>query len=364
MSPSYAPVPLPRSRRRGASTGTHVPLIERYHERLPFEPGDKLVSLQEGSTPLLRAPVLSEMVGATVRLKLEGANPTGSFKDRGMTCAVSAAVRDGAKAVICASTGNTAASAAAYAARAGITCAVIVPEGKIAQGKMAQTLVHGARVISLAGQLRPGADARARADRRRTRSCSSTRSTSSASKARRRPRSRSTRRSTAGSKRSASRSATPATSPPTGAAFARWAPRRGCSASRPRAPRRWSRATRSSTPKRSPARSASATPCAGRTRWRPRPTRAARSASVSDEEILARLPAAGLPRRHVLRARLGGLGRGPAQVRRRRRRADRLRAHRPRPEGPRDGDRQQRRAHHPVRRRDRRRSRKRCWVIP
>jgi len=131
--------------------GTHVPLIERFRERLPFEPGDPLVSLQEGSTPLLRAPVLSEMLGANVRLKLEGANPTGSFKDRGMTCAVSAAVREGAKAVMCASTGNTAASAAAYAARAGITCAVIVPEGKIAQGKMAQTLMHGARVISLAG---------------------------------------------------------------------------------------------------------------------------------------------------------------------------------------------------------------------
>jgi threonine synthase len=132
-------------------TGCHVPLIERFRDRLPFAEGDPLVSLQEGSTPLLRAPVLSEMLGTTVRLKLEGANPTGSFKDRGMTCAVSAAVRDGAKAVICASTGNTAASAAAYAARAGITCAVIVPEGKIAQGKMAQTLVHGARVISLAG---------------------------------------------------------------------------------------------------------------------------------------------------------------------------------------------------------------------
>jgi threonine synthase len=144
------PVPLPRVE-GAAFTGTHVPLIERYHERLPFDVGDKLVSLQEGSTPLLRAPVLSAMVGATVRLKLEGANPTGSFKDRGMTCAVSAAARDGAKAVICASTGNTAASAAAYAARAGITCAVIVPDGKIAQGKMAQTLVHGARVISLAG---------------------------------------------------------------------------------------------------------------------------------------------------------------------------------------------------------------------
>jgi threonine synthase len=147
---NYTPVPLPRIQ-GGAPTGTHVPLIERYLDRLPFEPGDKLVSLQEGSTPLLQAPVVSEMVGATVRLKLEGGNPTGSFKDRGMTCALSAAVRDGMKAVICASTGNTAASAAAYAARAGITCAVIVPEGKIAQGKMAQTLVHGARVISLRG---------------------------------------------------------------------------------------------------------------------------------------------------------------------------------------------------------------------
>jgi len=133
------------------SKGTHVPLIERYRDRLPFAPGDPLVSLQEGSTPLLRAPVLSELVGAHVRLKLEGANPTGSFKDRGMTCAVSAAVREGAKAVLCASTGNTAASAAAYAARAGITCAVIVPEGRIAQGKMAQTLIHGARVIELKG---------------------------------------------------------------------------------------------------------------------------------------------------------------------------------------------------------------------
>jgi threonine synthase len=147
---NYTPVPLPRVE-GAAHTGTHVPLIERYLDRLPFEPGDKLVSLQEGSTPMLRAPVLSEMVGATVRLKLEGGNPTGSFKDRGMTCAVSAAVREGAQAVICASTGNTAASAAAYAARAGITCAVIVPEGKIAQGKMAQTLMHGARVISLLG---------------------------------------------------------------------------------------------------------------------------------------------------------------------------------------------------------------------
>ena len=97
------------------------------------------------------APVLSERVGAEVHLKLEGANPTGSFKDRGMTCAVSAAVRDRAEAIVCASTGNTAASAAAYAARAGLRGAVIVPEGKIATGKLAQALMHGARVVALHG---------------------------------------------------------------------------------------------------------------------------------------------------------------------------------------------------------------------
>jgi threonine synthase len=126
-------------------------LIERYRDRLPFGPDDPVVSLQEGSTPLLHAPRLSERVGAEVWLKLEGANPTGSFKDRGMTCAVSAAVREGAEAVLCASTGNTAASAAAYAARAGLTGAVIVPEGKIAAGKLAQALMHGARVVALRG---------------------------------------------------------------------------------------------------------------------------------------------------------------------------------------------------------------------
>jgi threonine synthase len=126
-------------------------LIERYMDRLPFEPGDPVISLEEGSTPLVAAPRLSERVGAEVWLKLEGLNPTGSFKDRGMTCAVSAAVREGAQAVICASTGNTAASLAAYAARAGIRGVVIVPEGRIAVGKLAQALMHGARVISLAG---------------------------------------------------------------------------------------------------------------------------------------------------------------------------------------------------------------------
>jgi threonine synthase len=126
-------------------------LIDRYRDRLPFAPGDPAISLHEGSTPLVPAPRLSEQVGAEVLLKLEGANPTGSFKDRGMTCAVSGAVRDGAEAVICASTGNTAASLAAYAALAGLRCAVIVPEGKIAAGKLAQALMHGARVIALQG---------------------------------------------------------------------------------------------------------------------------------------------------------------------------------------------------------------------
>jgi threonine synthase len=126
-------------------------VIERYRDRLPFSSGDPVVSLGEGSTPLVFAPRLSERMEAEVWLKLEGANPTGSFKDRGMTCAVSAAVREGATAVICASTGNTAASAAAYAARAGLRGAVIVPEGKIATGKLAQALMHGARVVALKG---------------------------------------------------------------------------------------------------------------------------------------------------------------------------------------------------------------------
>ena len=126
-------------------------LIERYRDRLPLEAGDPVVTLNEGSTPLVEAPVISERVGARVLLKLEGANPTGSFKDRGMTVAVSRAAGAGAEAVICASTGTTAASAAAYAARAGLRGAVIVPEGKIAIGKLAQALMHGARVIALRG---------------------------------------------------------------------------------------------------------------------------------------------------------------------------------------------------------------------
>src|SRR4029079_4473613 len=126
-------------------------LIERFRDRLPFDPGDPVVSMGEGSTPLVRADHISELAGREVWLKLEGLNPTGSFKDRGMCCAVTAAAREGAETVICASTGNTAASAAAYAARAGMRGVVIVPEGKIATGKLAQALVYGARVIALQG---------------------------------------------------------------------------------------------------------------------------------------------------------------------------------------------------------------------
>jgi threonine synthase len=128
-----------------------APLIERYREHLSLEDGDPVVTLNEGSTPLIHSPRLSERLGAEVHLKFEGANPTGSFKDRGMTVAVSHAKGAGREAIICASTGNTAASCAAYAARAGMRGAVIVPEGKIAIGKLAQALMHGARVVALEG---------------------------------------------------------------------------------------------------------------------------------------------------------------------------------------------------------------------
>lgn len=128
-----------------------VPLIDRYRRFLPVSEKTPVVSLAEGSTPLIFAPRLSEMLRLKIYLKLEGLNPTGSFKDRGMTLAVSKCVEEGATAVICASTGNTSASAAAYAGRAGIRCIVIIPEGKIAAGKMAQAITHGAEVLSLSG---------------------------------------------------------------------------------------------------------------------------------------------------------------------------------------------------------------------
>jgi threonine synthase len=126
-------------------------VIEEYRPYLSIGERDPVVTLLEGGTPLLPAPRLSERVGATVYLKVEGLNPTGSFKDRGMTVAISKALADGAKAVVCASTGNTSASAAAYAARAGLRCVVLIPEGHIALGKLAQALIHGARVLQVRG---------------------------------------------------------------------------------------------------------------------------------------------------------------------------------------------------------------------
>ena len=119
-------------------------LIERYRDHLPFAAEDPVVSLSEGSTPLVRADHLSERVGAEVWLKLEGANPTGSFKDRGMVLAINRAVAAGARAIVCASTGNTAASAAAYAGAAGLPCFVVLPAGNVARGKLAQARVFGA----------------------------------------------------------------------------------------------------------------------------------------------------------------------------------------------------------------------------
>ena len=126
-------------------------VIREYADRLDVSDATPVVTLGEGGTPLIEAPALSARTGARVFVKFEGMNPTGSFKDRGMTMAISKAVEHGAKAVICASTGNTSASAAAYATHAGITAAVLVPEGKIALGKMAQALVHGAKLLQVDG---------------------------------------------------------------------------------------------------------------------------------------------------------------------------------------------------------------------
>ena len=126
-------------------------LIEEYRDRLPVSAETPVVTLGEGGTPLVYAPTISELTGCEVHLKVEGMNPTGSFKDRGMTMAISKAAEAGAKAVICGSTGNTSASAAAYAVRAGMMCAVLIPDGKIAMGKLSQALAHGARILQVAG---------------------------------------------------------------------------------------------------------------------------------------------------------------------------------------------------------------------
>jgi threonine synthase len=128
-------------------------VIDRYRKYLPVDENTRIISLEEGNTPLVKADPVAARIGRgyNVWLKYEGLNPTGSFKDRGMTMAMTKAVEEGATAVACASTGNTSASAAAYAARAGIKCVVVIPEGAIALGKLAQALIHGARVIAIRG---------------------------------------------------------------------------------------------------------------------------------------------------------------------------------------------------------------------
>jgi len=136
----------------------YLGLIEKYRDRLPVDSATPVISLSEGATPLVELKNLPKRIGKNVRIyaKFDGLNPTGSFKDRGMTMAVTKAVEAGAKAIICASTGNTSASAAAYAARAGIACFVLIPEGKIALGKLSQAMMHGSLVIQIRGNFDDG----------------------------------------------------------------------------------------------------------------------------------------------------------------------------------------------------------------
>lgn len=142
------------SKKQEAGRLTRWPgLIEHYRRFLPVDDATPVVTLNEGNTPLIEAPQLAERLGPDIKvyLKFEGANPTGSFKDRGMTLAISKALGEGAKAVICASTGNTAASAAAYAGRAGLKAYVLIPKGSVALGKLSQSVMHGARVLEVVG---------------------------------------------------------------------------------------------------------------------------------------------------------------------------------------------------------------------
>jgi threonine synthase len=145
-APERAPAPAGRT-----AGGQWRGVIEQYRDRLPVSVSTPVITLREGGTPLIHSERLSEETGCDVWLKFEGTNPTGSFKDRGMTLAISKAVEEGAEAVICASTGNTSASAAAYAAKAGLTCGVVIPNGKVALGKLAQALVHGSVVTQIDG---------------------------------------------------------------------------------------------------------------------------------------------------------------------------------------------------------------------
>ncbi|KAF0193274.1 MAG: thrC [Gammaproteobacteria bacterium] len=139
-------------------TSRYTGLIDKYRERLPVSDNTQIISLGEGNTPLIRLRNIPDLLkkGVDIYVKYEGLNPTGSFKDRGMTMAVTKAVEEGSRAIVCASTGNTSASAAAYAARAGITAFVLIPEGKIALGKLAQAMMHGAVVIQIKGNFDAG----------------------------------------------------------------------------------------------------------------------------------------------------------------------------------------------------------------
>ena len=321
-----------------------APLIERYRERLSLEPGDPVVTLNEGSTPLVEAPRLSERLGVRAYLKFEGANPTGSFKDRGMTVAVSRAKGRGAEAVICASTGNTAASAAAYAARAGMRGAVIVPEGKIAIGKLAQALMHGARVVALQGNFDDALRiVRDLADKHPIELVNSVNPH------------RIEGQKTAAFEVVEELGEVPgALAIPVGNAgnvTAYWrgfqevgarSGARSSTASRPRARRRSCTASRSPTPRPSPRRSGSATRPAGRRRWRPSPPRAA--ASPRSPTSRSSTPTAGSPPARASSASPPRPPRSPAcsptacpWSRAPPARVGRLRAHRPRPQGPRHG---------------------------
>ena len=192
-------------------------VIEEYRDLLTSPRASEAVTLREGGTPLVHSEWLSGLTGGEVWLKVEGNNPTGSFKDRGMTAAISVAKHEGAEAVVCASTGNTSASMAAYAAKAGLKPLVLVPEGKIAAGKMAQAVVHGARLLRSTATSTTASTSPA-AWPATTRSPWSTRSTRSASRGRRPRRSRSSTSSATPPTSTSCRSATPATSRPTGSA--------------------------------------------------------------------------------------------------------------------------------------------------
>ena len=323
-------------------------LIEAYRARLPVSDSTPVVTLQEGDTPLLPAPELSRRTGCEVYLKVEGANPTGSFKDRGMTMAITKAVEEGAKAVICASTGNTSASAAAYAARAGLTCAVLVPQGKIAMGKLAQALVHGAQLLQVEGNFDDCLALASKLADRLPGEPGQLASTSSASRGRRPRRSRSSTCSATPPTSTACRSATPATSPPTGRATASTPP-----TASPRArPRMWGFQAAGAAPivtgqvVENPSTIATAIRIGNPASWTKalaaRDESGGRIDAVTDRAILAAYRLLARSEARLRRAGVGRLGRRAAAGRRGRRArarpADRLHRHRQRAQGPGVGD--------------------------